>query len=161
MSDLNLWHPRFVHFAIALLSVSLLCEIIWRITKKELFREIAEWNLIFAGAGVAMTFITGLIAEDAVTISGAAKETFENHETLGWITFIITGFLLVWRLYKNGEWYRKFATLFLIVYIAAFLSVSIGGYLGGKLVYTYGVGVGSGKSATIPATPAPVEKNEN
>ena len=160
MSDLHLWHPRFVHFAIALLSASILCEIIWRITKKEVFREVAKWNLIFGGAGVVMTFISGLVAEDAVTISGAARDTFERHETLGWITAIITGFLLAWRIYKNGEWYEKFENLFLILFMAAFLSMSIGSFFGGKLVYTYGVGVGQSKSATVPIPAAPTEKNE-
>lgn len=149
MFDLHMWHPKVINFAVALIPVALVCEVIWLITKKEIFRELAKWNLVFGSIAAIFSFITGLIAEETTTHTIAAHDTMELHETMGYVTLSIAIILLGWRLLKNGEWYRRFSKLFLILLIVGTISVSISGFLGGKLVFDYGTGVNpSVKSAT-------------
>ena len=145
-----MWHPKMVNFAIALIPVALVCEIIWLVTKKELFREVAKWNLIFGSIAAIFAFATRLIAEESITHTKAAHDTMELHETIGYVTLAIAIILLGWRLLKNGEWYRRFSKLFLILLIAGTISISISGYLGGKLVFDYGTGVNSSVKSQTP-----------
>jgi uncharacterized membrane protein len=149
MFELHMWHPKMVNFAVALIPVALICEIIWLVTKKEIFREVARWNIIFGAVAAILSLATGLIAEESITHTRAAHDILDLHETVGYITLVISVLLLAWRLLKSGQWYRRFPKLFLVLLIAGTISISVGGYLGGKLVFDYGTGVNpSVKTAT-------------
>lgn len=140
MFDIHLLHPKLVHFTVALLITGLLFEIVRLVTRRETFAEVAGWNVILGGLAAVVTFATGLLAEDAVVIPGAAGGIFERHEAFGYVTMILAVVLLVWRVVP-GDWYRRFRALYLIVLLAAVVSLSFGAYFGGRLVYDYGVGV--------------------
>jgi uncharacterized membrane protein len=137
----HLWHPRVVHFAVGLVIAAVICEVVYVMTKRELFRDLARWNLLFGTLGTVATFVTGLIAEEFVQISRAAHEAFELHETLGYVTLILVLLALAFRLVKEGDLYRRYSAVFLVILLAAAFSLSIGAHFGGKLVFDHGVGV--------------------
>ena len=141
MPEIHLFHPIMVHFTIALIITGLLGELLWLITKREVFREVSRWNLLFSGVAVILTFITGLIAEDAVTMGPAAADVFETHETIGYVILALVAILFVWRLAKSGIYYQKYSVWFTALFIMVAIVVIIGAYFGGELVFTYGVGV--------------------
>ena len=126
MFELHMWHPKIVNFAVALIPVSLVCEIIWLITKKEIFRDIAKWNIIFGALATLFSFASGLIASETTTHTIAAHDTMELHETMGYVTLGFAILLLAWRVLKDGQWYQRFSRLFLVVLIAGTISVTIG-----------------------------------
>jgi uncharacterized membrane protein len=140
MLDIHLIHPKMVHFTVALLIMAWVFELLRRLTRKETFGEAARWNMIFGGLAAVAALVTGLLAEDRVVIPAAAGEVFERHETFGYITMILGAVLLVLQVAPGGL-YRRFRTLVLIVSTAAVVSLSIGAYNGGRLVYDFGVGV--------------------
>ncbi|MDD4050400.1 MAG: DUF2231 domain-containing protein [candidate division Zixibacteria bacterium] len=157
MLDTHLLHPKVVHFTVALLIMALLFEVLRLVTRKDMFGETARWNMIFGGLAAIVTFVTGLLAESHVVIAGAAKEVFERHETFGYITMILAVVLLIWHL-APGRLYRRFYSFYLIILAAVVVSLSMGAYNGGRLVYEFGVGVGMKSGAVekpvIPDNPA-------
>ena len=153
MLDTHLLHPKVVHFTVALLTMALLFEVLRLVTKKEMFGEAARWNMIFGGLAAIVTFATGLLAESHVVIAGGAKEVFEHHETFGYITMILAVVLLIWHL-APGRLYRRFYSFYLVILVAVVVSLSVGAYYGGRLVYDFGVGVGM-KSGAIEKQTVP------
>lgn len=140
MLDTHLLHPKLVHFTVALLIMALVFEVLRMVTRKDMFGDAARWNMIFGGLAAIVTLVTGLLAESHVVIAGAAKEVFERHETFGYITMILAVVLLIWHLVP-GRLYRRFYSFYLIILAAVVVSLSVGAYNGGRLVYEFGVGV--------------------
>jgi len=62
MFDITLYHPKIVHFTIALFTLAVLLDILGLVTTKHHFQNAAWLNLIFAGAAAVVTVITGLLA---------------------------------------------------------------------------------------------------
>lgn len=157
MWQIHLLHPKMVHFAVALLIMAWLFELLRRLTGKEAFGAAARWNMIFGGLAAVAALVTGLLAEDRVVIPTAAGEVFERHETFGYITMILGVILLIVQVAPGGL-HRRFRALVLIVSTAAVVSLTIGAYNGGRLVYDFGVGVmeqpGTIEKQPVPGDPA-------
>jgi uncharacterized membrane protein len=155
MPDTHLFHPIVVHFTVALLMTALLFELLRLVTRKEMFGEVARWNMIFGGLAALVTFATGVLAESHVVIAGGAREIFERHETIGYITMILAVILLIWHIVP-GRLYRRLYSLYLVILMAVVISLSIGAYYGGRLVYDFGVGVGT-KPGAVEKQSAPAD----
>jgi uncharacterized membrane protein len=59
-------HPLVVHFAIALFFVSVFCDILGWLLKKESLHTVGWWNLLFGFFGAIVTVAAGLLAERSV-----------------------------------------------------------------------------------------------
>jgi uncharacterized membrane protein len=134
-------HPILVHFTIGLFVISVVFDILAHFTNKKALEHAGWWNLVFAAAFSVITVASGLSAEDAVPRSGGAHDLVELHETLGLITMGIILLMTIWRGLNRGELPRKFRPVFLAVGIAGIGTITTGGFFGGELVYSFGVGV--------------------
>jgi uncharacterized membrane protein len=141
MFDITLFHPQVVHFTIALFSVYVLFEILGVLTGRQSFRLAAWMNLLFAGAAAIVTVLTGLLAANNVAHNDAAHEIMERHETIGFIVLGIILLLVVWRLFLKGKLPGKLLWLYIVVALVGVGTMFFGAYLGGEMVYTYGVAV--------------------
>ncbi len=145
MIELYLIHPLSVHFTIALFSLSVLFDILGKLTKIEGFRSAAWFNLIFAGLSVIATVIFGLMAEGRAPHTDAGHQLLEIHETIGFIVLSIIIFLTIWRIILKGKLPVKGLLIYFIVSVLGVGLMFVGGYYGGEMVYTHGFGV---KAAT-------------
>lgn len=158
MEFLAEFHPKVVHFPIALLSVYVLVEIISAITKNKFFSYLAYSLLVLGVVGAIAAVLTGEQAgvkasiwdeigtkNDAIIPFGLISEHEEYATITVWFFFALlvlrTLFVIQFMIRKN---YEKFLTL--ARYCFALLAI-IGSYYiyqtaehGGKLVYKYGVG---------------------
>jgi len=141
MFDLTLIHPKLVHFTIALFSMSVFFEIAGLLTKKTIWQKAAWLNLVFAGAAVIATVLSGLLAANNVAHNDAAHEIMETHETIGFIVLGVILLLLVWRIFLKGKAVQKFAWLYLLLGLGGVGLMLTGAYLGGEMVYIHGVAV--------------------
>ncbi len=137
-------HPPVVHFAIALIIVSVIFDILGYLLNKNSLKNAGFWTMIGGVIAVIGAFITGVQAEEVVEefIEGTkAYDLLEKHEELGeslpWIVLIVGGF----RLFLNLKESKKIFGLYLIIALLTAGVVGYQGRLGGKLVYEYGVGV--------------------
>ncbi len=134
-------HPLIVHFPIALLTIFAICEIAARLSGRETLRSAAYWNLTFGAVFTAIAVASGLFAEELVPKQGAAHDTLETHESLAFATLGIFAALFLWRVLREGEFYRKFSKLFLISTLIAWAALAVASYYGGELVYRHGIGI--------------------
>jgi len=132
------FHPMLVHFPIALVLFGFLGDFASLIYKKEAcLSKIGFYLLIIGTLSALAAWLTGVIF--TAEMSGSAGEVKDTHELFAIITLvtlIITSILRIILKNKDKE-NTKFKWLAFGLYGLAAISVSITGFFGGTLVYTY------------------------
>jgi uncharacterized membrane protein len=134
-------HPLFVHFPIALLTMSFIFDAIGLATKRLELLRTGWWTLAAGTIGLLATVMSGLLAEQSVVISAAAREHIETHEQ---IAFFVTGLyatLFLWRVAHRTHLPSKREWLFVFGSLIGVVAIWIGAWYGGELVFRFGVGV--------------------
>lgn len=141
-------HPKMVHFAIALLSIYVLFEILYAIFKKDIFNQTAMYLLLFGILGAVASLLTGNQAYhyaeylfdnyDVKIPLGLMEEheEFAKITTFWFIGLLIIRFFLNIKNKLNG--YLHILVLFFAIVGMYFIYET--GEHGGKLVYEHGVG---------------------
>ena len=134
-------HPIFVHFTIALTAASLVFDALGFFFNKPTLTAAGGWTLLGSGLMTLITISTGLTsAARAPVEEGEARSFLRAHMALGLIFYGLLVAITLWRLslWQNGRgvswWYLASLALVSLV-------MTIQGYLGGELVYRYGVEV--------------------
>lgn len=134
-------HPIFVHFTIALTSVSLVFDALGFFLGKTSLTNAGGWTLLGSAVMTLMTISTGLTSSTRAPIEeGEARSFLRAHMALGLIFFGLLVAITFWRvsLWQKGQ---GVSWLYLISLAVVSLVMSMQGYLGGELVYRYGVEV--------------------
>ena len=138
------WHPMFVHFTVGLLSTAILLSVVARFMSQGKLREqwllVAQWNL-WIGAGVTvLTVLAGVVAYNSVAHDTPSHEAMTLHRNWALVTAFLFIVLAIWswRLVKAGKGPSTF--LFITLLIGGGLLASTA-WLGGEVVYRYGLGV--------------------
>ena len=134
-------HPIFVHFTIALTASSLIFDALGFFFNKASLTAAGGWTLVGAALMTLMTLSTGLTSSTRAPVEeGEARSFLRAHMALGLIFY---GLLVAATLWRLSLWQDGAGVTWL--YLAAMAVVSIvmtvQGYLGGELVYRYGVEV--------------------
>ncbi len=139
-------HPLVVHFPIALLLTALLLDgMALGLTRPALHR-VALWNLTLGTLGASVAVLTGLQAEEVAKHSFEIWRIMELHERLG-ITTLIFGIMVTsWRWWKRDQLSHRARVLTMAGMVLIASSISFGAYLGGRMVYEFGVGGSFGKA---------------
>ena len=128
-------HPSVVHFPITLFPVALGTDLVGRATGNEHLLEAGRVGMIGAALSTAIAGVFGFIAQEEIK-SGDAHDLLVTHRTMN------IGFL---GLAATMATMRAKRTQPTWAYLAAGIAGTIGmvysAYLGGKMVYTHGVGV--------------------
>ena len=156
-------HPIFVHFTIALTASSLAFDALGFFTSRASLTAAGGWTLVGSALMTLMTISTGLTSATRAPLEeGEARSFLRAHMALGLIFYGLLVALTLWRLslWQAGAgvswWY-------LAALGAVSLVMTLQGYLGGELVYRYGVEVeqayrelpGRGAESAPPPLAAP------
>jgi len=165
-------HPAVDHFTVAILILAVLADLFASLFSTRLWLRYAALALIIVGTAAAWgSNVTGGWEADRVwqavkDAGGPAYDTLHRHAQLGdylpWVFLV----LAVWRIgVQLFGFMAGTRGIYLLVAILAAVAIAYQGYLGGKLVYDYGIGTaiyGAGtpaaapqSAATGPATPIP------
>src|SRR5687768_15830284 len=134
-------HPIFVHFTIALTSASLVFDALGFFLNKTSLTNAGGWTLLGSALMTLMTISTGLTSSTRAPVEeGEARSFLRAHMALGLIFFGLLVAVTFWRmsLWQKGQ---GVSWLYLISLAVVSLVMSLQGYLGGELVYRYGVEV--------------------
>jgi len=134
-------HPIFVHFTIALTSTSLVFDVLGFFLSKSSLSNAGGWTLMGSTVMTLMTVSTGLTSSTRAPIEeGEARSFLRAHMALGLMFFGLLIAVTFWRLWlwQNGQ---GVSWLYLISLGLVSLVMTLQGYLGGELVYRYGVEV--------------------
>ena len=137
------WHPIFVHFTVALLSLSVGLFVITPFIKaplKQQWEIVARWTLWFGAGFTLITGLAGLYAFNTVDHDTASHVAMTVHRN--WAIAAISLFFIItaWSVIK----YRKNQTLGTIFVVAMVIAGGVLGstaWRGGEVVYRYGLGV--------------------
>ncbi len=144
-------HPLVVHFPIALILSALLVDTLAMVFRKPHWHQASLWNLGLGVLGAAVAVRTGEAAEETVERVKGLHQVLERHEQFGTWALWLGVVLVAWRLLRRdrmGPWLRGL-TVAVTAVLAAF--VSVGGYLGGRMVYEFGAGQHHPRSQQTPA----------
>jgi uncharacterized membrane protein len=132
-------HPFIVHFPIALLTVSLVLDMMGG--RDAGLRHGGWWLMIFGTCTLLLAIGTGLQAESSITIGDTARPVFEMHEQIAFAVATIFGILVLWRASSRGSIPRQNAWLYWLLMTAGVGLLWVGAWYGGMLVYRFGIGV--------------------
>jgi len=142
LTALTPFHPRLVHFPIALSLVGAFFVALGLFRRRKQWIDYGQLSLLLGWFGVMAAIITGLIDQSRAPKSDAVAAVINQHITVGITLLISVGLALYWplrnkRLFYEGNARWGFLALLVIIVGLVFLE----GWLGGKLVYQFGVGV--------------------
>jgi uncharacterized membrane protein len=142
MEDL-FFHPRFVHFPIALLSTYILLEVIGVVFKKDFFSKTAHLILFLGVLGAFAAVLTGNMAEEAAEKLFDEKDilvpfgAISDHENWATITvwyfaglLVIRTFVVLKKSFKGIVQY-----IFIVLAVAGMYFIYETGEHGARLVY--------------------------
>jgi len=131
-------HPMLVHFPIALVTFGFIADLASLLFKKEAcLSKFGFYLLVFGTLAALSALLTGVLFTSEM--SGAAGEVQETHELFAWITVGILIALSAFRFFlkfKSKE-ETELKWIAFALYGLAAISVSITGFYGGTLVYSY------------------------
>jgi uncharacterized membrane protein len=134
-------HPIFVHFTIALTASSLIFDALGFFLGRASLTAAGGWTLVGSALMTLVTISTGLTSSTRAPVEeGEARSFLRAHMALG---FIFYGLLLGMALWRLSLWQggAGVSWLYLAALAVVSLVMTVQGYLGGELVYRYGVEV--------------------
>lgn len=138
------WHPVFVHFTVALLSVAVLLSVITQFMSAGKLRDqwqlVAQWNL-WIGAGITvLTVLAGVVAYNSVAHDTPSHEAMTEHRNWALVTAVLFIILAIWSWQRAKAGQAMNAALLIALLVSGGLLASTA-WLGGEAVYRYGLGV--------------------
>ena len=134
------WHPVFVHFTIALLSISTLLYAAGIARQKPNLLIAARWNLWIGVAITVGTLLAGLFAYNTVVHDDVSHVAMTSHRNWAFGTAAVF-MALALRALKAQRGATAIQTGFVFAMVLATGLLLITGYKGSELVYRYGMGV--------------------
>ena len=141
LETLTPFHPRVVHFPIALSIVGALFIMIGTLRRQERWAGYGQVSLLLGWLGIMAAVVTGLIDQTTAPQTTAVAAVINQHITAGIALLVAVGLALYWPLRNKKLWQSPARWGYLALLAAIVTLVLIEGWLGGKLVYEFGVGV--------------------
>jgi uncharacterized membrane protein len=135
------FHPLFVHFPIALLSISWIFDLLGTILRKEELTRAGWWTQLSGTIALLAALATGLGAKASVSVPAAGAGHLARHEQVAFVAaalFLVHLYLRI-RLQRTPG--RRMTPALLVLSLVGLLLIWLGAWLGGELVYRFGVGV--------------------
>jgi uncharacterized membrane protein len=140
---LHLFHPALVHVTVAFLVVGGLVEA-YGIARRSAASERFGLILVVAGTiSLLPTLLAGFLAENSLTLTEAGAAAVDQHERYGIMVLGVFLPLLLVRAWGRGRLPDGARSLYAIGLLAGVLLTIFVAYLGGRMVYGLGVGVGT------------------
>ena len=135
------YHPLFVHFPIAFWVGALLFEAVAVARSSEDWHKTAT-RLLYLGTLCAFAAVgTGLLAESSVMEMGPARDVFELHEKLMYVTTSAAVGLCMFVFFLRKRFTPGLQKLFLAGLVILAILLTVGADRGAQLVYQYSTSV--------------------
>jgi len=138
------WHPVFVHFTVALLSIAVILFIVVRFVSDEKMRRqweiVAQWNLWLGAIITVLTVAMGVVAYNSVAHDTPSHAAMTEHRNLALVTTVLFLCLAVWSALRARAGQGINTVILLGLLVAGGLLMSTAWH-GGEVVYRYGLGV--------------------
>lgn len=173
------WHPVFVHFTVAMLSLTVGFHLIYPLLSdgkiKQQIHILAHWNLwLGTGFGI-ITAIAGWFAYNSVAHDALSHAAMTEHRNWALVTISLFIFMTAWSLW-SGIKNRQPGKTFLIGLLIGGILLFSTAWHGAESVYRYGLGVmslpqaegdghshehGEANAGTLSEMPQPMENHDD
>ncbi len=146
------FHPRTVHFPIALSLAGVALVLAgWLVAGRsragqeggERWQACGRLCLVLGWLGVLAAILTGLVDQSRAPDLPAVRQVLNQHVTLGIALLVALGLAVYWPIRNKRLMAAPLSRwLYVALLILVVVLVALEGWLGGRLVYQYGVGVG-------------------
>jgi uncharacterized membrane protein len=139
-------HTIVDHFTIALINLGIIFELTSAMFKNEGMKRFS-WHALRLGLAFAVvSILTGFITESNVSIPPQVAQINSYHKILSYVAVSVLGFAVMLRTIKHQQFddATRGAGLrgaYLALVVVVFFLTGITGFLGTRMVYTYGVNV--------------------
>jgi uncharacterized membrane protein len=155
-------HPVADHFTVAILIIAVLADLFASLFSTRLWLRYGALTLMIIGTAAAWASqVTGgweahRVWSAVKTAGGPAYDTLHRHAELGdylpWVFLILS----VWRIGAQAfAFMAGTRAIYLIVAVLATIALVYQGYMGGQLVYEYGIGTAIYGVTSSPGVPQP------
>lgn len=137
------WHPLFVHFTVALVSLATGLFAVTPFMKsplKEQWRTVARWNLWFGAGFTIITGLAGLYAYNTVAHDTPSHAAMTEHRNWAIVTITLILSLAIWSIIRVRR-NQALGTVFIAVMVITGGVLAVTAWHGGEVVYRYGLGV--------------------
>lgn len=151
-------HPALVHYPIALVTLSVLADVIGFTVDSQSLQNAGWWALLGAAIGAALTLIAGLFDMTREKIEPAAHRRVHTHMKVGLTLFAVLAGLTAWRWLIYSSLANPIGWTYLVAACLVLGLTFFQAWLGGELVFADGVGVAPTGQGTEPQRPKRHEK---
>ncbi|NEU78473.1 DUF2231 domain-containing protein [Nostoc sp. UIC 10630] len=134
-------HPIIVHFVIAMVLFSFVCDVLGYFTRNVRLFEVSFWNMFVAAIAIFIAIIFGQFEAGLAQAQKAAQSTLNYHTVLGWSLAAMVAAIAAWRFVIRNRSPRKVPPAYLGVATLLVCLVFLQVYLGSKLFWVYGLHV--------------------
>lgn len=154
-------HPMLVHFPIALLFVSVLFDFASFLTGWEDFKRAGFWLLVLGWVGGLAAIVSGVLNEEIAKKAGIPENVIDRHELFAITTLGLFAILILVRIFLRKPWPLRGRLLYMGAALIGLSLLSVTGFLGGDLVFSYGAGVQSKAVVETPSQNQPKAERTN
>ena len=150
-------HPFVLHFAVALLLMAPLFDVLGLLFRREALLHAGRWNTLIGTFAGVLALLTGLAAEVSIPPHSAAGDALLHlHKALGILTVFVWVPVAGWRMASKLALPLRARTLYLAAAISGAVLLTVETVLGGAMVYRHGVGL-SPSARAEPMVHAPTK----
>lgn len=129
-------HPTLVHLPLALIPTAIGLDLLGRLNNDANLMRAGKMLMPLGVLGAAAAGLTGYAAQNAVRTDSRSRELLVTHRNLNTALLAVTAAMAVLRQRRERP-----GLGYLMTGIAGVCGMAYTAYLGGKMVYTHGVGV--------------------
>ncbi|HVY79708.1 MAG TPA: DUF2231 domain-containing protein [Steroidobacteraceae bacterium] len=141
-------HPSIVHYPLALVPAALLIDVVGRVSGSRALMRTGRYLMPAAAVAGVAAGVAGLVAQQAVRTSAHSHKMLVTHRNLNMALVSATGALAIARARRERPGWG-----YLLVGFAGAALMQYTAYLGGKMVYSHGVGVEAAKGVRPSDSP--------
>lgn len=134
-------HPIIVHFVIAMVFFSFLCDIFGYFTHNRRLFEVSFWNLLVATISIFLAVIFGQFEAGLSQPYEAVQSTLSLHTITGWLLAALIVVVTAWRFAIRRQNPLKISLFYLSAATLLSCLVFFQMILGSQLVWVYGLHV--------------------
>jgi len=143
-------HPALVHFPIALITFSVICEVIGRFKQSPFARTVAWWTMVAALIGGALTVVAGYYDMWHANLTGETHALVHQHLAIGWALVVAVILLTFWRWRVRVNAIRHPGWGYLSAAVLVMALTFLQGWYGGEMAYAFGAGVSAAGQGRMP-----------
>jgi uncharacterized membrane protein len=135
-------HPFVIHFAVGLLLIAPICDVLGLLLRREALLYAGRWTTLLGAVAALVSTLTGFAAQNTLGPHSAAGESLLHlHNALAYVVLAVWVPVAVWRILSKLPLPLRLRTLYLAAAFTGGVVLTVEAALGNAMVYRHGLGL--------------------